>query len=331
MTTVFSIPSINRRGSCPDILFPEIIAQIFGQPSPCCSHFEGQWIGTGGHELPVDKFGNAVASARYLPGGDFQKAHTAIQVCLLGMAKQAGLTAFMEGTGFFAGRVAPLYLQRYMRATASNPNCEALIPDLIVHKYKSGASLMGEVKRNGIHAGYGNYKTNTKAVEVRARSVKREYIGKAKKLDRLYAAEVNSPGPFENSLSTFFEGGVTPFCFGAFGEASGSVDKFVQRCAKLTAVRKEGLTLSPFDDTSGPLGAYGLVIRRFRTALAMTVAKENALLKSKRTQFIRSTRAAAAYAAKEQKRGGSGYFDMNGCGGFGTNTYEYYFSRTGLH
>jgi hypothetical protein len=69
------------------------------------------------------------------------------------MAKQAGLTAFMEGTGFFAGRVAPLYLQRYMRATASNPNCEALIPDLIVHKYKSSASLMGEVKRNGIHAG----------------------------------------------------------------------------------------------------------------------------------------------------------------------------------
>ena len=83
---------------------------------------------------------------------------------------------------------------------------------------------------------------------------------------------------------------MTPFCFVAFREASGSVDKFVQRCAKLTAVRQEGLTLSPSEDTSGPLGVYGLVIRRFRAALAMTVAKENALLKSKRTQFIWSTR-----------------------------------------
>ena len=40
----------------------------------------------------------------------------------------------------------------------------------------------------------------------------------------------------------------------------------------------------PFDDVSVSLGSYGLImVRRFRTALAMTVAKEK-VLKTKRIQ-----------------------------------------------
>jgi hypothetical protein len=166
----------NTLGSCPDIVLPEIIAQIMGQPSPCCKYYAGQWIGTDGNEQPVDEFGNSVASSRFLPGGDFQKISTAIQMKLLGMAKKAGLSAYAEATGYFAGRVAPIFLNRYLRDTMTNPDAEPLIPDVIIHNFKNGICLMGEVKRNGVHAGYRNYKKNSKAVDVKARAVRTEYI-----------------------------------------------------------------------------------------------------------------------------------------------------------
>ena len=102
---------------------------------------------------------------------------------------------------------------------------------------------------------------------------------------RLYASDVNSPGQFEQSLTTFFEGRVISFWFRAFGEASDSVEDpfFVQHyCAKLATLHQDGLALSPLEaTTSSSLGTYSLmVVRRFRMALAMMiVAKENALLK----------------------------------------------------
>ena len=86
----------NKLGFMADNLFPEIVAQIMGQPSPVCKNFEGHWIGSAGNEQPVDVYGNSVASARFLPGGDYHKASRTIQLCLLGMAKQAGLTAYIE-------------------------------------------------------------------------------------------------------------------------------------------------------------------------------------------------------------------------------------------
>ena len=176
-----------------------------------------------------------------------------------------------------------------------------MIPDLMVHKYK-GATLMGEVKRNGIHAGYANYKKTSRAVETKANSVKTEYTRKARKLDTLYAPEADDPGPFESSLTSFHGGGVTPLCFGAFGETSEEVDLYVKRCARLAANRQDGMAMSPLDSSEDSRGAYNLLVRQFRVALAVLVAKENALLKLKRTQFIRPTKASAAYAANEQKR-----------------------------
>jgi hypothetical protein len=148
----------DKLGSCPDNLLPEIVAQIMGQPSPSCKHYAGQWIGTDGNEQPVDMYGNSIASSRFLPGDDFQKISTAIQLRLIGMARKAGLSAYVEATGYFAGRVPPRFLNRYLRDTLTNPNAEPLIPDIIVHNYQNGICLMGEVKRNGIHAGYKNYK-----------------------------------------------------------------------------------------------------------------------------------------------------------------------------
>ena len=116
---------------------------------------------------------------------------------------------------------------------------------------------------------------------------------------RLYASDVNSPDQFEQSLTKFFEGRVIPFCCRAFGEASDSVVDpfFVQHCcAKLATLHQDGLALSPLEaTTSSSLGIYSLmVVRRFRMALAMIVAKENALLKIKRlvVQFIRHTKSA---------------------------------------
>ena len=160
-----------------------------------------------------------------------------------------------------------------MRATSGSANPEAMIPDLMVHKYK-GATLMGEVKRNGIHAGYANYKKTSKAVETKATSVKTEYTRKARKLDTLYAPEADDPGPFESSLTSFHGGGVTPFCFGAFGETNRATDDFVKFCAKKAATRQEGLEMSRLQTSAGYLGAYSLMVRCFRIALAVLGAKK---------------------------------------------------------
>ena len=161
----------------------------------------------------------------------------------------------------------------------------------------------------------------------KAKSVKKEYATKAQKLDTLYTPEATRPGPFAGALTTFHGGGVTPFCFGAFGEVSEEVDPFVKRCARLAAAKQEGLAISPLEDSNGPLGSYSLTIRRFRTALSCVVSKENAKLKVKRTQFIRSTREAAAYATKDQDRGSTGYFqNMYGSHRSNEDTYATYFA-----
>lgn len=152
-------------------------------------------------------------------------------------------------------------------------------------------------------------------------------------MDKKYAPEAQEPGPFETSLSTFHGGGVTPLCFGAFGETSEEVDLYVKRCARLAANRQDGMAMSPLDSSEDSRGAYNLLVRQFRVALAVLVVKENALLKVKRTQFIRPTKASASYAASEQKRGGSNQFDMGGPDTSERDTYYYYSaadrSRTG--
>ena len=169
-------------------------------------------------------------------------------------------------------------------------------------------------------------KKNAKAVDVKARAVRTEYVSKTKKLDRLYAPETETPGPFEKSLSTFHGGGVTPLCFGAFGEASEAVDIYLKHCAKLAANRQDGMAMSPLDSSVDSRGAYNLIVRQYRVTLAVLVAKENALLKVKRLQFIRPTKESAAFAASEQKRGGTNQFNMGGPDSSQGDTYSYYFS-----
>ena len=48
---------------------------------------------------------------------------------------------------------------------------------------------------------------------------------------------------------------------------------------------------------------------------------------------LQYTRACSIFRSRNEKRGGTGYSNMNGCGSFGNNTYvyDYYFSRTGLY
>ena len=142
----------------------------------------------------------------------------------------------------------------------------------------------------------------------KAAAVRTNYVTRARHLDEAHAPEVNSPGPFVQAMTTFHGGGVTPFCFGAFGEANDGVDAYVQRCAKLAACRREGLESSPIGNSDSPLGAYNILVRRFRTALAVLVSTENAFLKVKRLQFVRATKEEAASAASEQVRGSAGYF-----------------------
>ena len=88
-------------GYIPDTILPEIFSNFLGQPSPHCRHLTGSWVGTASYAQPVDEYGNSIAASPYLPGGDFQKLSRSIQLALLGMAKQGGLTAHIEGSFFF--------------------------------------------------------------------------------------------------------------------------------------------------------------------------------------------------------------------------------------
>ena len=88
-------------GCIVDTILPEVFSNFLGLPSPHCRHLVGSWVGTASYAQPVDEFGNSIAASPYLPGGDFQKLSRSIQLALLGMAKQGGLTAHIEGSGFF--------------------------------------------------------------------------------------------------------------------------------------------------------------------------------------------------------------------------------------
>lgn len=58
--------------------------------------------------------------------------------------------------------------------------------------------------------------------------------------------------------------------------------------------------MSPRDSSDDPRGAYNLLVRQFRIALASCFGREkNALLHVKRIQLIRPTEASAAFAASE--------------------------------
>ena len=194
------------------------------------------------------------------------------------------------GPVLFSESVPHIFLHRYMRSLRHSPNSEKMNPDLIVNNYGKKATLMGKVKRNGVQAGYRNYRLNAKTVDTKASEVRREYLTKAGKLDAEHAPEVCSPGPFKESRNTFHGGGVTPFCFGAFGERWKEVDIYVKRCAKLAACRQEGLEFSPLGGSVGHLSAYSL-------ALGVLVLSGNAMLKLKLVQFVRPTRAEAESAA----------------------------------
>ena len=153
----------------------------------------------------------------------------------------AGLPAFAEAKNSFAGLVPQPFFDAYLLDQPNNPQGDALIPDLIVHRYMRDSALLGKIKRFGIRAGYANYGKNEKAVEKRARET--EYLRKARTLDRKYTSSEAAPGRCD---AIFFGG--------AFREANSDVHSFVKHCPRLAAARQEGLCLYA-------LGSYHIIIR----------------------------------------------------------------------
>lgn len=86
--------------------------------------------------------------------------------------------------------------------------------------------------------------------------------------------------------------------------------------------------MSQLDSSKDSRGAYNLIARQFRVALAVLVSKVNALLKVKMLQFIRPN------VASEQKCGGTNQFNMaqpNSSHHKAIHTYSYYFSARHNH
>ena len=79
------------------------------------------------------------------------------------------------------GRVHPPFLNRYLHETTHN--AETFIPDLIIYNDKNGICLMGEVKQ-------------IEYCGCQGASGQDRIYSNTKKLDRLYAPEADSPGPF---------------------------------------------------------------------------------------------------------------------------------------
>ena len=122
---------------------------------------------------------------------------------------------------------------------------QGLIPDLMLTKPRTAQRSLADVKT--LHRGSSTYResdTNPgkrgEAVARRARQVHREYVRKARRLDKDFGDGApladGEAGPVQRKLAEF--GRIRGFVFGAVGECSPDVDKFITELAEMGAERK---------------------------------------------------------------------------------------------
>ena len=160
--------------------------------------------------------------------------------------------------------------------------------------------------------------------------VSQEYARKFKKLDAKFASEVVGSeggivGPFETSQRRFHRGQVIPLVAGWFGEIGRDFETVIRQLAREAAAGDDGMSISPLANTDRKGGAYVIMLRQFRRAIGVAIARGNTNHKMARLHYVRSTAEEAKATCKAHhsdnkwKRGGSStWYAQHAPAGYGT-------------
>ena len=279
--------------------FTESVRTIFGLPSPIFSNLTGQFISNRQEPSMIDPHGINVANAS-LPGDGFRHRHDiGLKFVLRDIIRSTKKTCMVECRSMFNGKIDSAIYYQY-----SLHNTDPIIPDLLVPNYEHSLDLLGEVKIYGIHRNNKNYPiNNTRMVDRASSQVIKSYQRKTKQLDDLYYPNnpSNTPGPFSNTLSSFHNGGVTPFVAGAFAECNKQIDDLLKHCSLHAAATREGILLTPDTDLTHLYSTRNILLHEFRTTVGCSVLRANTNHKLQRLHYIRPSPNAATSTAAIQR------------------------------
>lgn len=201
-----------------------------------------------------------------------------------------------------------------------------MVPD-----YSNSQSLLGKVKIYGLRKNFNNYSVqpDRQMVPTATSSVIKLYNDRTLALDRLFYQDhpPNIQGPFQQSLSSYFNKGITPYICGAFGECNDNIDNLLMFCATQATATREGIHLSPYDindtnDTSPnpSLTTRNILLYEFRTTVGCSALRANINHKLHRLCFIRPSHQVAVATAAAPKHKKFSHFQ---------SSFHSWFSSTG--
>ena len=316
----FLLARPNKLGCIPNRLLPEILNNFLGLSSP---NFEcGGYIGRL-NPIPVDRYGNNVATCGDIPGPGFTYVHNKVRDCIIDLLRTANLDTKQEVVDPYREYIPPAVQILYESLPPTQRKC--IRADIRVSNYPNNISAisnwttasnqttpaMFEVK--SIWPG-ARYPPQTqlagpmeRATDKRGKEVERQYRKNAYDIDsslNLARADFDTPGekgPFEQGLGKHHSGNVIPLVVGFLGETNKALDKLISNAACLAAKTSYGKRLSahPFGKGSSP---EAILKEQFRRRLGIEIACAYAHVKLERLQLIGSTPQEAKDLAEGHRR-----------------------------
>ena len=250
-------------------VFREMFSIYFGLHSVCARPFVGRQWSVGNRRGIIDEHGVSLDTAgiRDL----WRRRHDTMKHTLVMLAGSCCARLQQEVLGLFS---------MYIKPTSSFSELperrrQGMIPDLLFTDPTGQTSFLIEVKTlNGGRSAYCRQHASKQAVITRAAKIPREYVSKARHLDRRYNdhRDEDRPGPVLSRLATF--GRIRGFVFGKFGEVSPDVESFVDDLASQGSQllwRQMG-ALSPLD-------ARATILGRLRSSLGVTALRSFARMR----------------------------------------------------
>ena len=272
----------DAESSCSDLVFHEIAANYFLQPSPALRGLVGRPIP--GAREPCDPYGH-VLCATALRDNSWVQRHDTMTFTLHGLAKRAGLHSEFEVRGKFT-QALPADVVATLPAEFYAPN-RGYVPDLLVRLREHDASnrtamndRLFDVKMLNACPTYYRRGSAKPAVDAKAESVHPRIEAKLRKLDHEFCGTAaGADGPLVHRLNTF--GRVGGLVFGTMGEASQDAKALVDAIGNASAA----MHAQRFGRTHAPSAAAEA--RTFaRQTVAMAALRARAVMLLDRTGHI---------------------------------------------
>ncbi|KAL3936491.1 MAG: hypothetical protein SGARI_002536 [Bacillariaceae sp.] len=190
-----------------------------------------------------------------------------------------------------------------------------MLPDIRIENYphttSQGVPVCGTAifELKGVRQIRSFYSLNSRGCDSRARAVRTEHLRRVREFDELFcniARDPDSPdikGPFQKCYESHVTKGSIPLVFGAFGETNTTtMDGFLRTLAAVGGRTSSGLRLSPHPEGSSRASSKDILLRKYRQALGVMIARVHADLILLRLRFIHPTISAARQAAKNASR-----------------------------